>query len=105
MLQLMESKHVTHVIVDAMQAAPTLHSWMNGVHKDNVNRVADQYLEKGIQSVVVTFGNDGLYFANKESAGLLQASDLGNNNDVHPHRRELEGVLDTFLGVYAAEIL
>ncbi|KAI0105090.1 Ribokinase-like protein [Nemania sp. FL0031] len=89
--------HITHLLVNESEAAI-----MSGRRKDEVNEdtwsiIAQEFLERGVQNVVLTLGAKGAFYANSKESGHCLAFDV----DVV----DSTGAGDAFTGAYAAAYL
>ncbi|KAG8162481.1 hypothetical protein KVR01_008246 [Diaporthe batatas] len=90
-------RHLTHLLVNESEAAI-----MSGRDRDEVNEktwptIAKEFLERGVQNVVITLGAKGAFFANATGSGHCHAFDVPVIDTT--------GAGDTFTGAYSSEYI
>ena len=63
--------------------------------KDEIERAANSFLEKGVKNIIITLGSKGVYFANSEESYFIEAFKL--KNEV----LDTTGAGDAFNGAFA----
>ena len=63
--------------------------------KDEIERAANSFLEKGVKNIIITLGSKGVYFANSEESYFVEAFKL--KNEV----LDTTGAGDAFNGAFA----
>jgi ribokinase len=66
-------EYITHLIVNETEAAMLSGVSVEEVNKDTWAELAEDYLEAGVQNVVITLGEQGAYYANAQGAGHIPA--------------------------------
>lgn len=69
-------RHITHLLVNESEAAI-----MSGCNRDEVNEgtwpiIAQEFIERGVQNVVITLGAKGAFYATSEEKGHCLAFDV-----------------------------
>ncbi|KAI1129671.1 Ribokinase-like protein [Nemania abortiva] len=90
-------KYITHLIVNEPEAAIMSGRQRNEVNEGTWSIIAQEFLERGVQNVVITLGAKGAFYANSTESGHCLAFDV----DVV----DCTGAGDVFTGTYAAAYL
>jgi len=90
-------EYITHLIVNETEAATLSGVSLEQVNKDTWAKLAQGYLESGVENAVITLGRQGAYYANAHGSGHVPAEEV--------NVADTTGAGDTFVGVYATEYL
>ena len=82
---------ITHLVLNETEAA--LLSRTSGSDWD---RVAENFLSKGVNNVIITLGSEGAFFATSESSGRISGENV--------KAVDTTGAGDTFVGAYAVSV-
>ncbi|KAH6996529.1 Ribokinase-like protein [Ilyonectria sp. MPI-CAGE-AT-0026] len=90
-------RHLTHLLVNESEAAI-----MSSRHMDEVNEatwpiIAQEFLNHGVENVVITLGDKGAFYANATTSGHCLAFDV--------KVEDTTGAGDTFTGAYSSDYL
>jgi ribokinase len=66
-------RYVTHLIVNETEAAILSGREVNEVCKETWKEIAQEFLQEGIENVVITLGADGAFYANSDDFGHIPA--------------------------------
>lgn len=66
-------QYITHLVVNELEAATLLGRVVHEVIESNWPELADEFLDMGVQNVVITLGAQGAYYANERDSGHVPA--------------------------------
>ncbi|KAI6913318.1 hypothetical protein KC318_g4502 [Hortaea werneckii] len=90
-------RYVTHLLVNESEAAIMSGRDPDEVSKDSWDTICQEFLDRGVQNVVITLGNKGAYYANQHQRGHAKAYEV--------EVLDTTGAGDTFTGAYSSDYL
>ena len=69
-------RYITHLLVNESEAAIMSGRDPDEVSKDSWDTICQEFLDRGVQNVVITLGNKGAYYANQHQCGHAKAYEV-----------------------------